>query len=77
MKRISQTIDLKWKAGYKNTNLHFWFFDNILFVDNSNQNDIYSNILQIESGEVVMMGDSIPDYFEHRLPDVFRFINSR
>ena len=33
----NKTIDLKWKAGYKNLNLHFSFFDNILFVDNSKQ----------------------------------------
>jgi len=44
----NRTIDLKWKAGYKNTNLHFKFFDNILFVDNSKQNDVYTNLVQIE-----------------------------
>lgn len=30
----NETIDLKWKAGYKNLNLHFRFFDNILIVQN-------------------------------------------
>lgn len=63
----NKTIDLKWKAGYKNTNLHFRFFDNILFVDNSKQNNIYTNILQIEKGEFVRMTDKIPDYFERKL----------
>ncbi len=70
----NKTIDLKWKAGYKNANLHFRFFDNILFVDNSKQNDIYTNLLQIEKGEIVLMTEKIPDYFKHRLPDIFKLI---
>lgn len=70
----NSTIDLKWKAGYKNVNLHFKYFDNILFVDNSKQNDIYSNLLQIEKGNVIMMTEKIPEYFQHRLPDVFAYL---
>jgi predicted ABC-type ATPase len=69
-----KTIDLKWKAGYKNVNLNFKYFDNILFVDNSKQNDIYTNLLQIENGEIVQMTDEIPDYFKHRLPKVSKLI---
>jgi predicted ABC-type ATPase len=69
-----RTIDLKWKAGYKNVNLHFLFFDNVLFVDNSKQNDIYSNILQIEKGEVELMIDTIPEYFKHRLPAIYELV---
>jgi predicted ABC-type ATPase len=69
-----KTIDLKWKAGYKNANLYFGFFDNILFVDNSKQNEIYTNLLQIEKGEIVLMTEKIPDYFNHRLPDIFKLI---
>ena len=72
----NNTIDLKWKAGYRNANLHFRFFDSVLFVDNSNQNDIYTNLLQLEKGEIVLMSDAIPYYFEHRLPDVYHFIMS-
>ena len=70
------TIDLKWKAGYKNINLHFRYFDNILFVDNSKQNDIYTNLLQIEKGEIVLMSEIIPDYFSHRLPDIYKLIKT-
>ena len=66
-----KTIDLKWKEGYKNVNMHFRFFDNILFVDNSKQNDVYSNILQIEKGEIELMTDNIPEYFKHRLPAIY------
>lgn len=73
----NRTIDLKWKAGYKNANLHFRFFDNILFVDNSKQNDIYTNLLQIEKGEIVLMTDLIPDYFKHRLPDIYEVIENQ
>ncbi len=52
------------------------FFDNILFVDNSKQNDIYTNLLQIEKGEIVLMTEKIPDYFKHRFPDIFKLIKS-
>ncbi len=67
----SQTIDLKWKAGYKNLNEHYTFFDNILLVDNSVQKEVYSNLLQIEQGEIVMMVDELPDYFKHRFPGIY------
>lgn len=70
------TIDLKWKAGYKNINQNYRFFDNILFVDNSRQNEIYSNLLQIEKGEVVIMAENIPGYFKHRLPTIYKLINN-
>ena len=40
----NETIKLKWKAGYKNINEYYSFFDNLLIVDNSTTNDIYSNI---------------------------------
>lgn len=72
-----KTIDLKWKAGYKNTNQHFRFFDNVLFVDNSIQNDVYTNLLQIESGEIVMMTENLPDYFQHRLPDIYDLVKAK
>lgn len=70
----NKTIDLKWKAGYKNVNLHYQFFSNILFVDNSKQNDVYTNLLQIEEGEIVIMSETIPEYFKHRLPDIYKLI---
>ena len=70
----NKTIDLKWKAGYKNLNLHFDYFDNILIVDNSKQNDIYQNIIQIEKDEVYLMTDKTPSYLEHRLPSIFKKI---
>jgi len=71
----NKTIDLKWKAGYKNLNINFTFFDNILIVDNSKNKGVYINILQIEKGEVELMTDKIPDYFSHRLPNIYKLIN--
>ena len=73
----NKTIDLKWKAGYKNANKYFQFFDNILFVDNSKENDIYTNLLQIEKGEVTRMTEKIPEYFKYRLPDIYEFIKAK
>ncbi len=73
----NKTIDIKWKAGYKNVNSNFRFFDNILFVDNSKQNDIYTNLIQIEKDEIVIMTEKIPHYFRHRLPNIYAFIKNR
>lgn len=70
----NKTIDIKWKAGYKNINKHFMFFDNLLLIDNSTTNGIYSNILQIENEKVELMTDQIPDYFERRFPDIYTLI---
>lgn len=72
----NQTIDLKWKAGYKNFNTYYNLFDNILIIDNSKQKDVYTNILQIEQGEIVLMTDKIPEYFKHRLPDIYNLIKN-
>ncbi|MFO7869254.1 MAG: hypothetical protein R6U95_08160 [Bacteroidales bacterium] len=68
------TIDIKWKAGYKNVNIHFNFFDNVLFVDNSASNEVYTNILQIENKEIILMTENIPKYFKHRLPKIYNLI---
>lgn len=71
----NKTIDIKWKAGYQNVNIHYPFFDNVLFVDNSKQNDVYSNIVQIEQGEIILMTDTVPEYFKHRLPTIYKQLN--
>ncbi|MDA3818276.1 MAG: zeta toxin family protein [Prolixibacteraceae bacterium] len=70
----NSTINLKWKEGYKNVNQNFRFFDNLLFVDNSKQNDVYINLLQIEKEQVIIMAEKLPYYFMHRLPEVYAFI---
>lgn len=68
------TIDTKWRAGYKNVNLYFQEFNNILFVDNSKQNEVYTNILQITEGQVELMTTVVPAYFKTRLPKIYRLI---
>lgn len=68
------TVNYKWKAGYKNLNRHFKSFNNILIVDNSFQNEVYTNIVQIEDDVIELMSDKIPRYFEHRLPEIYKII---
>jgi len=31
-------------------------------------------LLQIEKGEILLMSDKLPDYFKHRLPDIYELI---
>lgn len=71
----NETINLKWKGGYRNINKHFGFFDNLLLVDNSITNEIYSNILQIKNGVVEVMTSKLPDYFIRRFPDIYKMID--
>jgi len=70
----NKTIDLKWKAGYKNMNRYYSFFDNVLIIDNSVNNSVYSNILQIENGVVELMTNRLPEYFKIRFPGIFEMI---
>lgn len=73
----NKSIDLKWRAGYKNVNANFEYFDKLLFVDNSKQNQLYSNLLQINDGKVICMTENLPDYFEHRLPDIYKLLDKK
>ena len=66
----------KWRAGYKNVNAHFSFFDNLLVVDNSVNNEVYKNLVQIGGGKVVLMTDELPSYFSHRLPEIAKLLHS-
>lgn len=73
----NKSIDLEWRAGYKNVNANFEYFDKLLFVDNSKQNQLYSNLLQINDGKVICMTENLPDYFEHRLPDIYKLLDKK
>lgn len=73
----NKTIDLKWKAGYKNINKYYSYFNNMLLVDNSETNNVYTNILQIEDGIIELMSIKIPDYFERRFPDIYKLIKEK
>ncbi|MFT4681766.1 MAG: putative ABC-type ATPase [Granulosicoccus sp.] len=68
-------IDYKWKAGYKNANLHYHFFDNILVVDNSTTNQIYTNLLQVEGKEITLMVRNLPSWFERRFPGIVKMLD--
>lgn len=68
------TIDYKWKEGYKNFNEHYTFFDRVLIVDNSRHKEIYTNILQINKDIVELMDTKVPNYFQHRLPRLYKLI---
>lgn len=70
-----ETIDYKWKEGYKNVNEYFSFFDKILIVDNSVDNNNYKNIVQIENNQIIAF-EKIPDYFYHRLPKIAQLYES-
>ncbi|MBP9152514.1 MAG: zeta toxin family protein [Flavobacteriales bacterium] len=73
----NKTIDFKWKAGYKNANLYYGFFDNVLIVDNSKHNEIFTNLVQIEQGRVELMTNQLPTYFGHRFPSISKMINAQ
>jgi predicted ABC-type ATPase len=66
-----ETIKYKWKEGYKNMNIHYREFDNILIVDNSRKNEVYSNIIQSLDGRIEQLSESLPEYFERRFPTIF------
>ena len=70
-----ETINFKWHEGYKNLNTYYSFFDKILIVDNSANNESYKNLVQIEEGNSVLMTDQLPAYFSKRLPEIFRLIS--
>jgi len=69
-----ETIDFKWKEGYKNFNKYYSFFDKILIVDNSINNSVYSNILQIVDNKIELFSKSLPNYFQRRFPDIYKMI---
>jgi len=70
----NKTIDFKWNTGYKNANIHYQLFDNILIVDNSKHNEVFTNLVQMESGQIELMTDELPDYFERRFPTIFHML---
>ena len=69
-----ETIDFKWREGYKNLNTYYLLYDKILIVDNSINNEVYTNLIQIEREKAVLMTDKMPSYFSQRLPDIYKLI---
>ncbi len=58
-------------------NQYFTFFDGILLIDNSIDNEIYQKIVQIDETGVDIMCSYIPDYIEHRLPLIYGLIKGK
>ena len=69
------TIDFKWKAGYRNANLHYQMFDKILIVDNSKHNQVYTNLVQMEYERFELMTEELPEYFERRFPSIHKILS--
>ena len=75
-----ETVEYKWKEGYKNLNLHYTFFDYLLIIDNSKHLQPPSNLLSLtkyDKDDFVLQKFAVPlpDYFEHRFPDIYKFVN--
>ncbi|RLD82222.1 MAG: hypothetical protein DRJ07_08420 [Bacteroidetes bacterium] len=73
------TIDYKWKEGYKNLNLHFQFFDFILLVDNSSKTqpaqDLFALIKNDDNHngyEAEFYSRRIPPYAKIRIPNIYK-----
>ncbi|RLD53686.1 MAG: hypothetical protein DRJ01_19055 [Bacteroidetes bacterium] len=71
----NKTIDIKWKAGYKNINSYYNYFENILIIDNSNYNEKYTYILQIVKNKIELFSGYLPEYFPKRFPEIYKKIN--
>lgn len=69
----NNTVVQKWTSGYLNIDKYYPFFDTILIVDNSINNEVYKNILFIENTNVQVLS-AIPDYIPQRLPNLYSFI---
>jgi hypothetical protein len=68
-------LNLNGRQVTKTLMFTFLFFDNILIVDNSENNTVYTNLLQIENREVVVMTVELPTYIAKRLPAIFKLLN--
>ena len=75
-----ETIEYKWKEGYKNLNLHFNNFDKILFIDNTK---LYSPKILFEMNksnednyDILLYSSTIPIYLQKRLPSIFDLIHN-
>lgn len=76
-----KTIELKWKEGYKNINLHFNDFDYLTFIDNSLDQEptfLFELIKNHENSfELTQFEDELPEYTERRLPAIFDLIQTK
>ena len=75
-----ETIEYKWKEGYKNLNMYFYFFDNILLIDNSSEEQQPENLCCLDKrndGEYdVEIFNQIPRYAKRRFPELYKLLKS-
>lgn len=76
----NETIEYKWKEGYKNLNLHYQLFDNLVFIDNSKENktpQIIFEMNKVDDSEFILtlITDIIPEYTKRRFPAIFNLID--
>ena len=74
------TVQMKWKEGYKNINLHFAEFDYLVFIDNSLEmkpTPLFELSKSSEqSFDLTQYVDELPEYTERRLPAIFGLFKS-
>ncbi len=75
----NETIEYKWKEGYKNLNLHYQLFDNLVFIDNSIENKTPQILFEMNKVNHLeftlnLFADAIPRYTERRFPAIFSLI---
>lgn len=72
----------RWKEGYKNLNLHFSFFDYILLLDNTFDNELPSELFELNKEDensftLRLFCEKLPEYAKRRFPDIFAFIKNK
>tara|TARA_R110002072_G_scaffold298710_1_gene473015 strand:- start:26362 stop:26982 length:621 start_codon:yes stop_codon:yes gene_type:complete len=75
----NNTIEYKWKEGYRNLNLYYNIFDYILLIDNSYHLKTPTNLFSLskvshDSYAVEKYSENIPEYSKRRFPDIYKFI---
>jgi predicted ABC-type ATPase len=72
------TVEYKWKEGYKNLNLYFNMFDHILLIDNSSETQPVQNIFTLtknnDSSYDVHLFNDIPHYAKRRFPEIYKIL---
>jgi len=73
-----ETIKYKWKEGYRNINLFYNLVDNVVFIDNSINNEIPKTICEIrkvdETNFRLIVAEKLPTYLKHRIPSIFDLV---
>lgn len=71
-------VELKWKAGYKNINLHYPLVDLLVFIDNSEEDSPTVLFELVKEDDfnftIIKHVAQIPDYTERRLPSIFNLL---